>query len=198
MGQSMGSAPAEELRGEIHELGRAKLVVEHVEIVRQRETIKVPHVVYEDVPTVRYTVQEQPTTKYIAGTATTTNYVATEKETVKYNVREEQTIKYIPKEVVVEKPVVHEKIIEVIYEKPVIIEKEYTVLASKDMVLIKELATMVPKLLDELAKLRKYTLVEEIVKVPKLQYEPITVERVVWKDSARCSKCGGLTNADQD
>ena len=37
-----------------------------------------------------------------------------------------------------------------------------------------------------------YKLVEELIKVPKIQYIPTEVERIVWKDvyRERCEKCG--------
>jgi len=199
MGQGMsGGGSAEEPKGEVQQLGKSKLVVEQIEVIRQREVIKIPHVVYEDVPSINYIVKDEPTTRYVVQDVPTIKYIELNENTTKYNVIEDETIKYITKEVVVEKPIVVDVSYEVKYEKPVIVEKEYTVFQPKDMVLIKELATMLPNVLAGLEKVRNFKLVEDVIKVPKIQYVPTNVERVVWSDVHKCKKCGSLVDADKD
>ena len=41
-------------------------------------------------------------------------------------------------------------------------------------------------------EVKTYKLVEEIIRVPRIQYIPTEVERVVWKDVSRerCEHCG--------
>jgi len=59
---------------------------------------------------------------------------------------------------------------------------------------VKEVLKVVEKIkIDEkVVEVIVYKLVEEIIKVPKIQYIPTEVERVVWKDVVRekCSHCG--------
>jgi hypothetical protein len=171
-----------------------KIVLHKVEVVRQREVIKVPEIVVEEKPTTRYIEETRPTIRYDVTTEPTTRYDATAEETIKYIPREEETIKYVPKEVVVEKPVCVDKP----YERPVITEKEYQIASYSDVNALRELLDLIPLLRKELDSLRKYKLVEEVVKVPKIQYEPTKVERVVWVDKQRCKSCGGLSHANND
>jgi hypothetical protein len=177
MGQSMGSGGKTTTvpRGKIQQLGgNGRLVVDQVEIVRQREVIKVPELVIEEKPTIKYIPEEQPTVKYNATEIDTVKYNVTEKETIKYEAQSQETIKYVPREVECEKPVLIDKP----YERPVVVDKEYTIVTFKDMEAIRELMDLAPKLLSQLKALKDTKIVEEIIKVPKIQYVPTTIKRV--------------------
>lgn len=193
MGQAITSpAAASAPQGQVTNLGSAKLVVENVEVIRRREVINVPEIVRIEQPTIEYIARQEPTVKYNVSEVETIKYVPKESETVKYNVRQEETIKYVPHEVRCEKPV----LIDTPYERPVVVNKEYVLVTFKDMEAIRELMSVAPALLEQLNAIRKYTLVEEIVRVPKVQYEPTKVERVVWEDKHRCKKCGDLIDGN--
>ena len=91
-------------------------------------------------------------------------------------------------DVKVERPVPQDKP----YERPVIVEKEYSIATIKDMDNVRKLMDLIPKLSIEVdnlrakvEKLRKYKLVEEIIKVPKIQWIPTPTERIIWKDVER-------------
>lgn len=167
-----------------------KLVIEDIEIVERKKIVDVPELRYvpknveyerpviKDVETIRYRLKEEKTTKYV--------------------VEEKRTVKYIPKEVECEKPVVvlktYERPIleEVKYEKPVLHEHVYEVANVKDIDMVKELIGMVRELRSELStlkteldKLRNYKLIEEVVKVPKIQWHTERVERIEWVNVKR-------------
>jgi len=175
MGQSVGGGSGEEeLKGSVTELGSSKLVVTHVEVVRQREVIKIPELVREPRPTIEYIVRTEPTVRYETKLEDTIKYEEKIKDTTRYNVREEETVRYIPVEVACEKPVVTDKI----YERPVVVEKEYQLVTFKDLEAIKEAMALLPKLLEEIKELRKFRIVEEIIKVPKINYIPTDVFKI--------------------
>lgn len=177
--------PTYKVKGE--KLDRA-LVVEEVRVVEVEKRIEVPNVVYKDVEQVRYKTREEEQTKLITKEAETIKFVPKEVETVHYNAREEETVKYIPKEVKVEKPI----LVDTPYERPVINNKEYTLVTYKELPAIRELLESIPKLLGlvselsaKLAEVKNFKLVEEVKKVPKIEYIPTPVERIVWVDVER-------------
>jgi len=177
MGHSVGGNPesgSDDTRGDVQELGSSKLVVTHVEVKRVREIIRVPEIVLEKRPTIEYVVRQESTTQFIPKEEETTRYNIKEEQTIKYTPTEQETIKYVPVEVKCEKPVVTDKI----YERPVIIEKEYQLVTFKDLEAIKEAMVLIPKLLDEIKTLRNYRVVEEIIKVPKINYVPTDVYKI--------------------
>lgn len=176
MGQtSKGGGIKEPEKGEVHTVGgNGKLVVNSVEIVKQREVIKVPEVVIEEQHTVKYIPREEKTVKYVAEEVPTVKYNATERDTIKYNTITETTTKYVPEEVKCEKPILVEKP----YEKPVLVEKEYTLVTYKDLEAIREAMDLLPKLIEQVKTLKDIRIVEEVVKVPKLQYVATTIKQV--------------------
>jgi hypothetical protein len=175
MGQSLGSnQQGEQPTGDIQQLGSSKLVVTHVEVIRQREVVKIPVLVEENVPTTKYTVVTEETVQYKPRVEETVRYEETVAPTTRFVVREEETTKYIQKDVVCERPVVTDKI----YERPVVVEKEYQLVTFSDLEAIKEAMALLPKLLEEVKELRRVRIVEEVVKVPKIEYVPTTVMRV--------------------
>ena len=175
MGQSIGSAAQfNEDQGTTEELGSSKLVVTHVEIKKQRVEVKIPVLVEESVPTTKYTVVAAETVRYEPRIEETVRYEETVRPTTSFVVEERETIKYVPKEVMCEKPVVTDKI----YERPVIVEKEYQLVTFKDLEAIKEAMALLPRLLEEIRQLKNTRIVEEIIKVPKIEYVPTTVMRI--------------------
>lgn len=177
MGQSAsgGRQDAKQERGEAHELGpEDKITLHKVEVVRQREVIKVPQLVIEEEQTTRYIPHDEDTVRYVRHDQDTTKYNTREVETVKYVPREEETVKYVTNEVACEKPVIVEKL----YEKPVLQEKEYTLVTYNDIAAIRELMELAPKLLSQLREIRDYKVIEEVIKVPKIQYVPTTIKKV--------------------
>jgi hypothetical protein len=196
MGQSTTGGVAQDTRDSRSETqvlgGNGKLVVEQVEIVRRREVIKVPEIVIEQRPTIEYVPQVQQTVRYDVVPQETIRYDVREQETIKYNTVEQETVKYVPREVECEKPVLVNKS----YERPVFVEKEYVIVTYQDIEALKELIDLAPKLLAQLKELKDYKLVEEVIKVPQVQYVPTQVERVVWIDRKRDKVTGELLDAD--
>lgn len=150
-------------------------------------------IVFVDVPKIKYKEEERTTVVYKPIERDTVRYNVKDRETVQYRPVEKQTTVYVPREVVCEKPVIIEKtyekpvIVEKVYEKPVIKEKVYEVVSVKDAELldkyssaIKELSLALPELKKELDKLRAYRLVEQVVKVPKLEWVTTKAERIEW------------------
>ena len=175
MGQSSSSAARfNEEQGTIEELGTSKLVVTHVEIKKQRVEVKIPVLVEETVPTTKYSVVSAETVRYEPRIEETVRYEETVQPTTRYVVEERETVRYVPKDVVCEKPVVTDKI----YERPIIVEKEYQLVTFKDLEAIKEAMALLPKLLEEIGRLKNTRIVEEVVKVPKIEYVPTTVMRI--------------------
>jgi hypothetical protein len=175
MGQSFSSAQQGETpTGEIVQLGSSKLVVTQVEVIRQREVVKIPVLVEETVPTTKYSVRVEETVRYEPRIEETVRYEETVQPTTRFVVKEEETTRYKIKDVECERPVVTDKI----YERPVVVEKEYQLVTFKDLEAIKEAMTLLPKLIEEIKELRKVRIVEELVKVPKIEYVPTTVMRI--------------------
>lgn len=171
------------------------LLVEDVKVLTRTVVVDVPR--YKDVEQIKFITTEEGQIKYITKEEESIKHVTKEEETVKYIPREEDTIKYklVEKEYEVERPVPVDKR----YERPVLVDKEYTITTFKDVEAIRELVKMVPTLMAEIQRLkvelagvRDYKLVEEIVRVPQIKYIPTEVERVVWKDveRERCKVCG--------
>lgn len=177
-----GSAPDE--KSTTSKLSRA-ILVEDIKVVERELIVDVPRInykevekvievpVFKEVPTLKYVVNELPTTRYNETVVPTTKYVTTEVPTTKYNVQTEATTKYVPKEVIVEKPIIHEKPLEVITIKDLELVKEYTKA-------ITELSKTLPALLSQLKELKDYKLIQELIKVPKLEWITTPVERIEW------------------
>jgi len=172
----------------------AQLVVEDIKIKHREYEVDVP--VYKDKEQIRYVTKDEDQTKFNTVEKETIIYVPKEVETVKYQPRVEETVRYKVKEIEVEKPVMVEKP----YEKPVMVSREVEIITYKDVDAIKELIGLVKDLREEvketkknLDEIKKYVLVEEIIRVPKINYKPTEVERIVWKDVSRerCQSCGG-------
>jgi hypothetical protein len=187
MGGGGGTVQTPEYKTKGEKLTRA-LVIEDVKIVEVRKEIEIPVMKYVEKEQVKYVTHEEPQVKYVTQELNTVKYNIQEKDTVKFNTKEVETVRYIPKEVQVERPVP----IPVEYEKPIIKEKVVEIFKYLDVVLIKEVIDNLKTLRDELAKvkgevdgLKKYKLVEEVVKVPKIEWVNTPVERIVWKDIER-------------
>jgi hypothetical protein len=176
MGQSVtgGAGGSPQGEGVVESLGKAKLVVEHVEVVRTRVPIEIPHVTVREETTTKYTVRTEDTIKYTPVEQPTTRYVPQNEETVRYTVREAETVRFIPRDVECERPIVTDKL----YERPVIQEKVYQLISFTDLEAIKEAMALLPKLLEEIKELRKIRIVEEVIKVPKINYVPTDVYRI--------------------
>lgn len=94
---------------------------------------------------------------------------------------------------------VTQKINSVVLQDVKVVVREYQVAKYNDVEALKELLGLIPKLVEEVQKLkvklagvREYKLVEEEIRVPHVKYVPTEVERVVWKDvdKERCKSCG--------
>lgn len=189
MGQGVGGGGSARHRDPLKEIGEKKinaLVVQDVKIVTKEYQVDVPK--YVQTEQVKYNTTQQQQIKYNEVERDTIKYNVVEKETIKFTPREEDTIKFVTKEVEVERPVYVDKP----YERPVIKSVEYAVATVKDLEGVRELLDTVPQLRKELAalkeeldKLKHYTLAEEVVKVQKVQFIPIEVERITWKDVER-------------
>jgi len=164
------------------------LVVEDVQIITKN--IEVPIYKLVDVPReqVKYETKIEEQTRYTTKEESTTKYIPKEEITTKYNVVEEATTKYVPKEVSVERPVPVPKE----YERPVIKETIVELVSYSDTVAIKSFIELMPQLLEETRKLKKeldelrrYKLVEQVIKVPKIEWVTTPVERIIWKDVER-------------
>lgn len=164
------------------------LIIEEVKVVEVPRVYEVPTVKFIEKEQIKYITKEEEQVKYNTVTKETIQYTPRQVENIKYVLREEETIKYNTVEVKVEKPV----IVETPYEKPIITEKKYTVATVDDMAVLRELLASVPRMVqelkilkEELNGLRKYKLVEKVVIVPKIQWNTVDVERIVWKDVER-------------
>jgi hypothetical protein len=175
MGQGIGSVPQfNEEQGSVEELGSSKLVVTHVEVKKQRVEVKVPVLVEESVPTTKYIVRTEETVCYKPRTEETVRYEETVRPTTRYEEHVEETVRYEPRVVECEKPVVVDKL----YERPIIQEKTYQLVSFTDLEAIKEAMALLPKLLAEVRELRKVKIVEEVIKVPKIEYVPTSVYKI--------------------
>ena len=184
-GASKPETPTYKTGGE--KLTRA-LVVEEVRIIEVPKVYNVPVIRNVETEQIKYITKEETQVRYKEEEKSTINYVVKEEPTVKYIPREEETIRYIPIDVKVERPVLIDKP----YERPVVREKEYTIATIKDIDNLRELLETIPKLATEIAslkveldKLKGYKLVEQVVKVPKIEWINTPVERVIWKDVER-------------
>ena len=167
-----------------------ELIIDKVVFKRREEII--------DIPKINYKVTNEETTKYIRRDEPTTKYVKREEETTQYIPRNEETTRYISRDVECERPIPIDReyerpvIKEVTYEKPKLVEKVVEVIVVKNLdevksciSLVKELNEQLGKLSTHLSTLREYKLVEELVRVPRIEYKPVYVERIVWTDVIR-------------
>lgn len=150
------------------------LVVEDVHILTKEVEVQVPKYIEKIV--------EVP--KYVTKDITVHNVKVVEDTVRTQNVEVEEKV------IVVERPTFRD--VEV--ERPVYKNVEVTNYTIKKI----DFPVEVPRITEKLVvkeipiEVKKYTLVEEIIKVPKIQYVPTEIERVVWKDvpRERCSHCG--------
>lgn len=151
-----------------------KLVIENVEIHTKIVEVQVPKFVDRIVETPKFVPKE---------------IVVTD---VKVNEKVVETQTVVVKEVVktIDKPSYKEVIVEV----PKFTDREVINYIIKNVEKIVE----VPKVVENIRVIEKpievttYKLVEELIKVPKISYHPVEVERIVWKDVPRekCVHCG--------
>lgn len=188
---------------ETHKIEKA-LVIENIKVIETTKKIEIPVPVLVDYEVQQKVYKDEivKQIKYETKLEDTIRFVPKDEETIRYVPRDEETLRYIPKEVEVEKPVPVEKE----YEKPVVKEVEYEVLKPKDIHILKDFLEEIPRLTkamyealtairafnadlkkaeDNVGRLRDYKLVEEVIKVPKIEYVPVQVERVVWKNVER-------------
>lgn len=164
------------------------IVLKDVKVIEQRYTVNIP-----DVHLVE-TEYEKPVLKEVE----TIKYVPKEVESTKFITKEVETVKYVPRDVDCERPIIREVeyekplIITKTYEKPLLQEKVYEVLGSGTLSdikatveAVKELSEAMATLKKHLDSLREYKLIEEVVKIPKPEFYPVKVERVVWEDVKR-------------
>jgi len=195
MGQDVGVGAGTSVEDVTKDKKIKALIVEDVKVLTREIVVDVPkyvdkeqiRLVTVEQEQVRFNTVEQPTVKFIPKEVETIKFIPIEKETIQYKV--------VVKEFEVERPVLIDKR----YERPIIVDKEYHIATYKDVAAITELLSLVPKLMDEiqrlkleLTKVRDYKLVEEIIRVPQIKYIPTEIERVVWKDVPRekCRECG--------
>ncbi len=149
------------------------LVVEDVKILTREVEVQVPRYVEKivEVPKFVDKVIEVTSIKVIGDTVRT------------QNVEVEERV------ITIEKPVYKE----VEIERPIFKNVEVTNYVVKKV----DFPVEVPRITEKVIvkeipiEVKKYVLVEEIIKVPKIQYVPTEVERVVWKDvpRERCNHC---------
>ena len=178
------------------------LVVENVSVIEVTKRVEVPQLVYVPTEQVRYVTREEETTKFNTVLKETLRYIPKEEPTTKYVIKEEQTIRYTPKEVEVEVPKWVNKDVEIPVKKEVPLE----VLTIQNLEQVKGLIKSLPEIIKglndavvaitaftediktaqkEVAALRGTKLVEEVIKVPRLEWHTIEAERIVWKDVPR-------------
>lgn len=152
----------------------AALVVNDVQVIRREVEVQVPKYVEKIVEVPKYVDKE-----------VTVTHVKVVEDTVRtQNVEVEEKI------IQVERP----KFVDITVERPVFKDVEVTNYTIKKV----DFPVEVPRITEKIVvkeipvEIKKYVLVEEIIKVPKIQYVPTEVERVVWKDvpRERCSHCG--------
>jgi hypothetical protein len=205
MGGTIGGGASNNLPSEAivrtARLGKS-LVVEDVSIVEVQKRIEVPFFV--DVPKeqIKYVTKEEETVKYNPVLKETIRYVARDMDTTRYLPKDQETIRYVPIDVAIERP----KLIDKEYIIPVIKEKQVEVVSIKNLENIQNVLASLPEVVRilsnvitevialtedirsvgvEVRKLKGSKLVEEVVRVPKLEYHTVEVERIVWKDVIR-------------
>jgi len=152
----------------------AALVVHDVMVVKKEVEVQVPKYVEKIVEVPKYVDKE---------------VIVTNVKVLQDTVRT-QNVEVEEKVIIVERPTYRD--VEV--ERPVFKNVEVTNYTIKKV----DFPVEVPRITEKLVvkeipiEVKTYTLVEEIIKVPKIQYVPTEVERVVWKDvpRERCSHCG--------
>lgn len=151
-----------------------KIMLEDVEIRTKVVEIQVPRFVDRVVEVAKFIPKEIE----VVDVKVKEKDVETQTVVVKENVVEVDKPSY--KEVVVEVPkFVPREVIDCVIKE---VEKEVEVLKVVEKIKVVEVPVEV----------KTFKLVEEIIKVPRIQYVPTEVERVVWKDVPRdrCSNCG--------
>lgn len=166
------------------------IVLHTVRVVEIEKPVEIPKMVVKEIEVeqTKYITKEEDTIRYKVSEKPTVKYNVEEQVTTKYNVNTEETTKYVCKEQVIEKPVIKE----VEYEKPIITERNVEVINVKDLdnikalsSIVKDLALEIEQLKKKLNELKEFKLVEELVRVPKIEWMPTQVERIVWKDVIR-------------
>jgi hypothetical protein len=175
MGQGTVGAGSDDLGLKVvKEKVGGKIVLEDIEIRTKVVEVQVPKFVQKIVELPVYTNKE---------------IIVMDVKVVNREV-ETQTFKLKENIVEVDKPSYKEVIVEV----PRFISKEIISPVIKDVVVEREVLRVVEKIKveEKVVEVITYKLVEEIIKVPKIQYVPTEIERIVWKDvyRERCDKCG--------
>ena len=188
MAQSVSGGHGEDTqRVESHD---RKIVIDQV-VIRERErVIDVPKVNFVEktyeIP--KITIREEETIKYIPREQGTTRYLVKDEETTRYVCKDVECERPVPIDREYERPIAKSKE----YELPILVKKEIEVIEVKNIEqvkeytkAIKELAIALNELEAHMGTLKKYTLAEEIVRVPRVEYFPVKVERIVWVDVQR-------------
>lgn len=151
------------------------LVIEDVKVV-ERE-------IYVDRPVYKEVIIEVPKVKYVDEIVTVTKPKIIE-ETVRT-----QTVQVEEKTLQVERPVYTD----ITIERPVYKDVEVIRTTIKEQEKIIEIPRVIQKtkIIEEELVVKVPKLVEEVIRVPRIQYIPTEVERIVWKDvpRERCSHC---------
>jgi len=167
MGQGASGGGGSETMEVLKEGKISSLVVHDVTVIKKEIRVEVPKFVEKIV--------EVP--KFIDRAVEVTDVRVNEV------VREVQVPKFVEKKIEVEVPDYKKVEVKDVTIKRVEVPVEVQHVIEKTKIVEKVFEVKVPKL------------VEEIIKVPRIQYVPTEVERVVWKDvpRERCSKCGKET-----
>lgn len=184
-----GGSSEEQVVGTVKKAG-SHIVLENVVVKNRQIIVDIPvvkqRVIEED--STKYNKVDEDTTKYNTINKSTIKYNVEEKETVKYNVKVEDTTKYNVLEVTCEKPVLQPKV----YEIPKLVEKKVVVTSAGDVETLQEMLTLaralkkeLPNLMELLKDLKEYKLIEQVIKVPKIEYFVTPVERIEWVDVKR-------------
>ena len=183
---SNGGQPAKPLV-RVEEL-TGSIVLKDVKVIEQRQTVEIPEIKYVEKTYEVPVIKEVETLKFNMVEESTTKFIPVDEPTTRYVVKDVECERPIIKEVEYEKPIVTTKN----YEKPVIQEKVYEIASVKNLdevikatETIKGLCASLAELRTHLEALKDYKLVEEIVRVPKIEYYNVPVERIVWKDIVR-------------
>ena len=190
MGQAVSGGASRKIGYTESEKLEKGIVITDVIIKKREVIVDIPKVVIKEVeyerPVIKDKEYERPVIKEVL------------KDTIKYVPVEQETIKYVAKIVECEKPVIvpkeYEKPIirEQIYEKPIIEHKKIEVTTVADVALVQQLAIEVHNITKELvdlkvklAGIKNYKLIEEVIKVPKVEFVTVQVERIEWVDVKR-------------
>ena len=163
--------------------GKTEITVDKLRIREQIVDVQVPKFVEKVVEIEKPVYIDKETTRYVTIDEPTTRYISKDVETIKYVTREQEMIKPVIIEKQYERPVVVDRE----YERPVIKEDLIEISRIVDLQSLGELVRQVKALSEELPFLREQIegirnlkLVEEVVKVPKIEYITVQVERIEW------------------